>query len=115
MTLRYTFRSPEVAYNITINFLKWAPNITFSIPIKAASWLIGLDYLPQLGESVLVIDAGNTTLADASGRIEEWKEAVYKISATICSKSHAGSQETQVPTNEGLLIRLSGVIVCVCA
>ena len=39
-------------------------------------------------------------------------ERGYKISATIRSKSHAGSQETQVPMNEGLLIRLSGVIVC---
>ena len=87
----YTFRSPEVAYNITINFLKWAPNITFSIPTKAGSWLIGLYYLPQLGESVLVIDAGNTTLADASGRIEEWKEATrsllrYALNLTLAPK-----------------------------
>lgn len=74
---------PEVAYTIAKNFLKWAPNIIFSPDNTPQAYRFKvLQYLPQSGESIytlLVIDAGNTTLADASQKIEDWKEATKSL------------------------------------
>lgn len=75
---------PEEAYIIARNFLKWAPNVTFGPDNKS---MVGCRFkilyrLNTLGESIyslLMVDAGNTNLADASQKIEVWKEAIKSL------------------------------------
>ena len=74
---------PEVAYTVARNFLKWAPNVTVGPDNKQLACRFKvLHYLPRSGESVytlLMVDAGNTSLADASQKIEDWKEATKSL------------------------------------
>ena len=74
---------PERAYTIARNFLKWAPNVTVGPDNKPLACRFKVLYrLPPSGESiytVLVEDAGNTTLTDASQKIEDWKEATKSL------------------------------------
>jgi hypothetical protein len=71
---------PEEAYTIARNFLKWAPNVTFGPDNRQLGFRFKCLY--PSGESIyslLMVDAGNTTLADAGQKIEDWKEAVKSL------------------------------------
>ena len=74
---------PDTAYAIARNFLKWAPNITIGPDNKPLYCRFRcLYYLNLSGESIyglLMVDAGNTTLADAGQKIEVWKEAIKSL------------------------------------
>ena len=74
---------PDTAYAIARNFLKWAPNITIGPDNKPLYCRFRcLYYLNLSGESIyglLMVDAGNTTLAEAGQKIEVWKEAIKSL------------------------------------
>ena len=74
---------PEEAYIIARNFLKWAPNITIGPDNKPLYCRFKCFYYlnPSVESiySLLVVDAGNTTLADAGQKIEIWKEAIKSL------------------------------------
>ena len=74
---------PEEAYAIARKFLKWAPNITIGPDNKPLHCRFRcLYYLNPSGESIyslLMMDAGNTTLAEAGQKIEVWKEAIKSL------------------------------------
>ena len=69
---------PESAYHIARKFLKWAPNVTVqpnSTPVpcrfKALYYMSSRDSIYTL----LMVDAGSTSLTDAKQKIDEWKDA----------------------------------------
>ena len=73
---------PETAYFIARTFLKWAPNMTVGPNNVPVPFRFEILYRLPSGESIytlLMIDAGNTTLADASQKIEDWKEATKSL------------------------------------
>ena len=73
---------PERAYYIARNFLKWTPNMTVGPNNTLTPFRFEVLYRLPSGESIyalLMDDAGNTPLADASEKIDDWKEATKSL------------------------------------
>ena len=73
---------PERAYSIARNFLKWAPNMTVGPENTLVPFRFEVLYRLPSRESIyalLMVDAGNTPLADASQKIDDWKEATKSL------------------------------------
>lgn len=73
---------PEAAYSIARKFLKWAPNMTVGPDNTPVPCRFEVLYRLPSGESIytlLMVDAGNTSLADANQKIEDWKEAMKSL------------------------------------
>ena len=73
---------PERAYTIAKHFLKWAPNVTIGPDNTSLPYRFRVLYYLPSRESIytlLMVDAGNTSLTDASQKIDEWKEATKSL------------------------------------
>lgn len=74
---------PDSAYKTARTFLKWAPNVLVDRPSNTKVPL-RFKVLYDLGgnESIyrlLIVDAGNTPLAQAQVKINDWKDATKSL------------------------------------